>query len=83
MQQGLAVERFLFALTDDTGGQVLNGDASGGLAAVFEKSLAHFRTRYEITYTRAAPPTRGWHAIDIDLPGRRGVTVRARRGYRR
>ncbi len=65
-----------------TGGQVLDGDAGGGLAAAFEASLAQFRTRYEITYTpTSAQP--GWHALDLRVKGHRGATVHARRGYQR
>jgi VWFA-related protein len=77
----LTSERFLSALTRDTSGRVLNGDESG-LAAAFEASLAQFRSRYEITYTPAAPAP-GWHGIDVKVTSRRGATVHARRGYQR
>jgi VWFA-related protein len=78
----LTAERFLGALTRQTSGQVLNGDAGGGLGAAFAASLAQFRTRYEITYTPVAPAP-GWHAIDVKVTGLRGATVHARRGYQR
>jgi VWFA-related protein len=78
----LTSERFLGALTSQTSGQILDGDAGDGLAAAFETSLAHFRSRYEITYTPTAPAP-GWHAIDVKVTGRRGATVHARRGYQR
>lgn len=81
VQGRLTSERFLSTLAASTGGRVVDGEARG-LAAAFESSIAHFRSRYEITYTPTAS-TDGWHAIDIHLPGRRGVDVHARRGYQR
>jgi VWFA-related protein len=81
-ERQLTSERFLRALTEQTSGQVLNGDEGGGLGAAFEASLAQFRSRYEITYTPVAPAP-GWHAIDVKVTSRRGATVHARRGYQR
>jgi VWFA-related protein len=77
-----AAERFLLDFTGLTGGQVLDGDAGRGLADVFALSLAQFRTRYELTYMPSSADP-GWHAIDVKVTGRRGATVRARRGYQR
>lgn len=74
-------EKFLTTLTGLTSGQVLDGEARG-LSAAFESSIAQFRSRYEITYTPSATAA-GWHAIDVDVTGRRGATVHARRGYQR
>ena len=74
-------ERFLATLTAITSGQVLDGGARG-LSPAFEASIAQFRARYEITYTPTAS-TAGWHAIDVDVTGRRGAAVHARRGYQR
>jgi VWFA-related protein len=81
-ERRLTSERFLSVLTEQTSGQVLNGDEGGGLGAAFETSLTQFRSRYEITYTPAAPAP-GWHAIDVKVISRRGATVHARRGYQR
>jgi VWFA-related protein len=78
----VASERLLTELTGLTGGRVMNGDARGGLAAVFAASLTQFRSRYEITYTSTATAP-GWHAIDLDVKGHHGATVHARRGYQR
>jgi VWFA-related protein len=80
-QTRLTSERFLFKVAELTSGRVLDGDARG-LAAAFEASIAHFRSRYEITYTPTAA-TPGWHAIDVSVTGRRGVDVHTRRGYQR
>jgi VWFA-related protein len=77
----LTAERFLTNLTGLTGGLVVDGDGDG-LAASFAASLARFRTRYEIIYT-ATSADPGWHAIDLRVTSRRGLTVRARRGYQR
>lgn len=75
-------ERFLRDLTAATGGRVRNGDAGAGLASAFRESLAQFRARYEITYT-ATNKAPGWHAVDVQVKGRRGAVVHARRGYQR
>ena len=75
-------ERFLTDLAAQTGGRVRNGGAGAGLAGAFRDALEQFRGRYEITYT-ATGKEPGWHAIDVRLPGRRGASVHARRGYQR
>jgi VWFA-related protein len=74
--------RFLTELATITGGRVRDGEAGEGLAGAFAQALAQFRTRYEISYTPANPDP-GWHAIEVRVPGRRGATVHARRGYQR
>jgi VWFA-related protein len=75
-------ERFLADLAAQTGGRVRNGDSGAGLAGAFRESLEQFRGRYEITYT-ATGREPGWHAVNVRVPGRRGATVHARRGYQR
>ena len=75
-------ERFLSDLAAQTGGRVRNGESGAGLAGAFRDALEQFRGRYEITYT-ATGKEPGWHAIDVRVPGRRGATVHARRGYQR
>ena len=75
-------ERFLGDLAAQTGGRVRNGEAGAGLAGAFRDALEQFRGRYEITYT-ATSKEPGWHAIDVRVPGRRGASVHARRGYQR
>ncbi len=74
--------RFLADLAEQTGGRVRNGEAGAGLTSAFRESLEEFRGRYEITYT-ATSKEPGWHAIDVRVPGRRGASVHARRGYQR
>jgi VWFA-related protein len=75
-------ERFLGELAAQTGGHVRNGGSGAGLAGAFKTALSHFRARYEITYT-ATSAEPGWHAIQVSVPARKGVTVHARRGYQR
>jgi VWFA-related protein len=82
LQPPTAYERFLGELAATTGGRVRNGGAGGELATAFRTSLEQFRARYEISYT-PRDRARGWHAIDVRLPGRRGLDVHARRGYQR
>jgi VWFA-related protein len=77
-----ADERFLGELAVTTGGRVRNGDAGDGLGAAFRESLDQFRARYEITY-EPTDKAQGWHAVDIQVKGRRGLTIHARRGYQR
>jgi VWFA-related protein len=75
-------ERFLADLAAQTGGRVRNGQSGSGLAGAFRDALEQFRGRYEISYT-ATSKEPGWHAIDVRVPGRRGASVHARRGYQR
>jgi VWFA-related protein len=77
-----ADERFLGELAIATGGRVRNGDAGEGLAEAFKASLEQFRARYEITYDPSSKAP-GWHPIEIQVKGRRGLTIHARRGYQR
>lgn len=75
-------ERFLSKLAAQTGGRVRDGESGSGLAGAFRVALEQFRGRYEITFT-AASKEPGWHAVDVRVPGRRGASVHARRGYQR
>jgi VWFA-related protein len=75
-------ERFLADLAVQTGGRVRNGESGSGLAGAFRDALEQFRGRYEITFT-ATGKEPGWHAVDVRVPGRRGASVHARRGYQR
>ena len=75
-------ERFLADIAAQTGGRVRNGEAGAGLVGAFREAIEQFRGRYEITYI-ATGKEPGWHAVDVRVPGRRGVAVHARRGYQR
>lgn len=76
----LLAERFLTALTADTGGTFLTTDRSDKLRETFIRVINEFRTRYLLTYTPRGVDGNGWHPIEVKLKGKRG-TVTARRGY--
>jgi VWFA-related protein len=76
------IERFLGDLAAETGGRVHDGGSGAGLTGAFRTALEQFRGRYEITYT-ATNKAPGWHAVQVQVPGRRGAVVHARRGYQR
>ena len=76
----LLAERFLTALTADTGGTFLTTDRSETLRETFVRVINEFRTRYLLTYTPRGVEGNGWHPIEVKLKGKRG-TVTARRGY--
>lgn len=72
---------FLQAMATLTGGRLLRAD-TGDVSAAFGEVLDEFRTRYLITYSPARVPSKGWHAIELTVKGRRAV-ITARRGYQR
>jgi alpha-ketoglutarate-dependent taurine dioxygenase len=43
--------------------------------------VGEFRQSYVCVYRPAGVPLDGWHDLEVSLPGRSGVTIRARRGY--
>ena len=51
------------------------------LAGTFRKAFEDFRSSYVLRYTLQGVPQGGWHTIEVSVPGRRGLTVRSRRGY--
>jgi VWFA-related protein len=76
------IERLLPAVTEATGGRLLDGSRADRLSAAFVDAVRSFRQRYEITWT-PAEATPGWHAIEVRVKGHRNATVRARPGYLR
>jgi len=78
----LLLERFLPALTSETGGKYVDADSTVRLRDMFVRILREFRTRYVITYTPAGVDREGWHPIEIRVKGRRAKVI-ARRGYLR
>lgn len=76
------MDRFLPALAQDTGGQVLNAARSDQLRERFVRILTEFRTRYLITYSPTGVDRGGWHPLQVTLKGRKGRVI-ARRGYLR
>jgi hypothetical protein len=73
--------RFLLHATRATGGHLFDGSRGERLAGAFVEALGSFRQRYEITYTVTGAMRAGWHPIDVQVLGRRNLTIRARPGY--
>ncbi|HVQ41912.1 MAG TPA: hypothetical protein VMS54_06890 [Vicinamibacterales bacterium] len=51
------------------------------LAGTFKETFDTFRSSYMLRYTPQGVTRSGWHTIDVTVPGRRSVSVNARRGY--
>jgi Ca-activated chloride channel family protein len=76
------MEPFLEALSDETGGRVLNALRSDRLRDTFVRIVTEFRSRYLLTYSPRGVDAGGWHPLEVRVKGRR-VKVTARRGYLR
>ena len=67
-----------------TGGTFLE-DASSFFGSpvlrAFRTIFDEFRQSYVLRYSPSGVPRGGWHAIAVEVPSQRGVTVRARQGY--
>jgi VWFA-related protein len=74
--------QFLTLLAEGTGGSVLVAEQSDQLRDVFRRVVREFKSRYILSYTPRGVEPGGWHAIDVDVKGRR-AEVTARRGYLR
>jgi VWFA-related protein len=75
-----ADDRFLRALTDQTGGRRMSVEKTNDIGAAFLEMLNEFRQRYVISYTPTGVPRDGWHRLTVRVRNR-NVTVRARPGY--
>jgi VWFA-related protein len=75
-----AEDRFVRALTDQTGGRRLSVASTKDLGAAFLEMLNEFRQRYVISYSPAGVARDGWHRLTVRVKNR-NVTVRARPGY--
>ena len=51
------------------------------LVPLVTRIVGEFRQSYVCVYRPAGVPLDGWHDLEVSLPGRSGVTIRARRGY--
>jgi VWFA-related protein len=74
------VEDFLHDVTALTGGRQFDGAHGARLSERFGEALALFRERYQISFTSTVDRP-GWHPVDVRVPRRRGLTIRARAGY--
>jgi VWFA-related protein len=64
-----------------TGGALYAASANETLPSLFRRVLDDFRTNYILRYSPRGVTRGGWHEISVAVPGRRDVTVRARKGY--
>ena len=69
-------------LAADTGGVVIpmvlpNQD----LSELFARALEEFRSTYVLHFAPRGVKPGGFHTLQVDVPGRKGLTIRARRGY--
>jgi Ca-activated chloride channel homolog len=67
-------------LTDDSGGRTDIVNGVGKLSEAIARLVYELGQQYVIGYARPEGQ-RGWHDIKVEMPGRRGITIRARRGY--
>jgi VWFA-related protein len=70
----------LKAITDATGGHIVQAKSSRELTAVFQKILDDFRNRYILAYTPSDVSPDGYHALDVRVK-LSGASVKARAGY--
>lgn len=73
-------DRFLRALTEQTGGRRISVEKTKDIGAAFLEMLNEFRQRYVISYTPTGVAREGWHRLTVKVKNR-NVTVRARPGY--
>lgn len=72
--------RVLHEVTDESSGRLVETDSYERLQSLFLEILSEMKTRYVLTYSPPEPLREGWHELDVKVK-RKGVDVRARRGY--
>jgi VWFA-related protein len=73
-------------LTEETGGEMFDMEASGSLYIAFRTLIDRLKTRYTLGYYASGNPPGAFHTVDVKLHptyGRKGAdyTVVAKRGY--
>jgi len=68
-------------MAEQTGGEAFFEKDKDKLGAVFERIAAAMRALYLVSY-RPTNPTRGWHAIEVEV-ARPGLRLRYKPGYNR
>jgi VWFA-related protein len=67
-----------------TGGELHTGSMffrSRSILNAFKRIFEEFRQSYVLRYAPTGVARAGWHAIDVQVPAQKGVTIRARKGY--
>jgi hypothetical protein len=54
---------------------------SRSILNAFKRIFEEFRQSYVLRYSPTGVARAGWHAIDVQVPAQKGVTIRARKGY--
>jgi Ca-activated chloride channel homolog len=81
-QPELVPTEFLPMLTQETGGDLIDGENEERLAALCLQVGQVIRATYVLSYVPAGVSASGWHSIEVSLKSARGSVV-ARRGYQR
>jgi len=80
MQQNMhPIQAAVQKMAEATGGRVF--PRSGDIAANLNKVVADGRAAYLLGFTPDTPADDQFHALTVNLPGRRGVTLHYRTGY--
>jgi VWFA-related protein len=64
-----------------TGGATYASPYGDGTVARFRRAFEDFRHSYVLRYTPEGVPAAGWHQLRLELPDKKGLTIRARSGY--
>jgi VWFA-related protein len=80
MQQNMhPIQPAVLQMAEATGGRVFR--RSGDIATNLNKVVADGRAAYLLGFTPDTPADDQFHLLTVNLPGRRGVTLRYRTGY--
>jgi hypothetical protein len=64
-----------------TGGDAYVSPYGDGTVSRFRRAFDDFRHSYVLRYTPNGVPAEGWHQLRVELPDKKGLTIRARSGY--
>ena len=63
-----------------TGGRLIRARQQE-LGTVINDAIKEFRQSYRVGYTLTGTALRGWHKVDVRVPGRSSYRIRTRAGY--
>jgi VWFA-related protein len=79
---GRPIPAVLSQLTAETGGTILTvGVGNPDLTTAFQRVLEQFRSSYVLHFSPTGVERGGFHALRVNVKGRKGLTITARRGY--